>query len=106
MLFPVQTVISNREAIAKWAIQNRIPTVSGWAQFADGGNLMSYGPNLLAASRRLAAFVDGVFKGARPAELPVEQPSRIEFVINLRTAQALGIPISPALLARADRVIE
>ena len=106
MLFPIQTVISNRENIAKWSIQNRIPTVSGWAQFADGGNLMSYGPNLLAASRRLAAFVDGIFKGAKASDLPVELPSRIEFVMNLRTAKALDIPVSPSLLVRADRVIE
>jgi putative ABC transport system substrate-binding protein len=106
MLFPVQTVISNRENIAKWSVQNRIPTVSGWAQFADGGNLMSYGPNLLAASRRLAAFVDGILKGAKASDLPVELPSRIEFVMNLRTAKALGIPVSPSVLVRADRVIE
>jgi len=106
MLFPVQSVIANRVRIAQWAIAARIPTVSGWAQFAQGGNLMSYGPNLREASRRLAAFVDRILKGARAADLPVEQPARVELVLNLRAAKALGVELPPALLARADEVIE
>ena len=106
MMFPVQNVIANRASIAQWAIKSRIPTISGWAQFAEGGNLMSYGPNLLTASRRLAAYVDSILKGTKPAGLPVELPSRIEFVINLQAAKSLAINISPSLLVRADRVIE
>lgn len=106
MLFPVQNVISRRAEIARWSMRTRIPAVSGWAQFAEGGNLMSYGPNLRAASRRLAAFVDRVLKGARPADLPVELPAKVEFVLNLKAAKVLGIDIPAQLLARADDVIE
>ena len=106
MMFPVQNVIAGRERIAQWSIRNRIPTISGWAQFAEGGNLMSYGPNLRAATNRLAYFVDRILKGAKPADLPVEQPVRVEFVVNARTAKALGITIPPVVLLRADRVIE
>lgn len=106
MFFPVQNVINNREHIAAWAIRNRLPAISGWAQFAEGGNLMSYGPNLREACRRLAVYVDRILKGARPAELPVELPRTVELVINLRTAKALAIPVSRALLERADRLIE
>jgi len=106
MMFPVQSVINNREAIAAWAIRHRLPVISGWAQFADGGNLMSYGPNLREASRRLAYFVDKVLKGARPADLPVELPTRVELVVNRRAAKAIGIAIPQSILVRADRVVE
>ena len=106
MAFPVQSVIAVRERVAEWSLRTRIPTASGWSQFVDGGNLMSYGPSLSAASHRLAHFVDRVLKGAKPADLPVEQPTRVELVINARTAKALGIQIPPSILLRADRVIE
>lgn len=106
MMFPVQNIINNRERIAAWALKNRLPTMSGWAQFAEGGNLMSYGPNLREASRRLAYYVDRILKGAKPADLPVELPTQVEFVVNLRTAKALGIKIPQSVLIRADRVIE
>ena len=106
MLFPLQMVVARREMLAQWSLRNRIPTMSGWSQFADGGNLMTYGPNLQAASLRQAYFVDRILKGAKPADLPVEQPVRIEFVLNARTAKALGIKIPPAIRLRADRIIE
>lgn len=106
MVFPVQTAMAARERIAQWSVRSRIPAVSGWAQFADGGNLMSYGPNLRAASFRLASFVDRILKGARPADLPVEHPVTVELVVNSRTAKALGVTIPQAVLLRADRVIE
>lgn len=106
MVFPVQTAMAARERIAQWSVRSKIPTVSGWAQFVEGGNLMSYGPNLRAASFRLASFVDRILKGAKPADLPVEQPLRVELVVNARTAKALGVTIPPAVLLRADRVIE
>lgn len=106
MLFPVQNVINNRERIAAWAIRNRIPTVSGWAQFAEGGNLMSYGPTICATSRRLAFYVDRILRGAKPAELPVELPTQVELVLNRKAARALGIALPQKLLLRADRVIE
>jgi len=104
--FPVANIISDREVIAAWSRRTRIPVISGWAQFADGGNLMSYGPNLRDSFRRLAAYVDKVLKGSRPADLPVELPTRVEFVVNLNAAKALGLTIPPSVLLRADRVIE
>lgn len=106
MMFPVQNIINNRERIAAWSVKNRIPAISGWAQFADGGNLMSYGPNLREASRRLAFYVDRILKGTKPADLPVELPNQVEFVVNIKTAKALGINIPASILVRADRVIE
>jgi putative ABC transport system substrate-binding protein len=106
VFFPVQNVINNRERIAAWSIRTRIPTVSGWAQFTEGGNLMSYGPNLRDSSRRLAFYVDRILKGATPAELPVELPSRVELALNMKTARALGIKVPQSVLVRADRVIE
>ncbi|MEP6969016.1 MAG: ABC transporter substrate-binding protein [Betaproteobacteria bacterium] len=105
LAFPVQNVIARREAIAQWSLQNRIPVISGWAQFAQGGNLMSYGPNLRAANFRLASFVDRILKGALPSALPVEYPVQVELVINMRAANALGITVPAAVLLRADEVI-
>jgi putative ABC transport system substrate-binding protein len=106
MMFPVQNVINNREHIAAWAIKHRLPTISGWAQFAEGGNLMSYGPNLREAMRRIAVFVDRILKGTRPTDLPVELPTRVELVINMKAAKALGVMIPQTVLVRADRVIQ
>jgi putative tryptophan/tyrosine transport system substrate-binding protein len=106
VLFPVQNVILNRERIAAWSLKNRLPAVSGWAQFAEGGNLMSYGPNLRQASRRLAVYVDRILRGAKPAEIPVELPTRVELVVNQKAARALGIRVPQGVLLRADRVIE
>lgn len=106
LAFPVQNVIARREAIAAWSMRNRIPVASGWAQFAQGGNLMTYGPNLRAANFRLASFVDRILKGARASDLPVEYPVQVELVINKRAARALGITIPAAVLLRADEVIE
>ena len=106
MFFPTQTVIANRALIAEWSLKRKIPTISGWAQFADGGNLLSYGPNLADASRRLAYYVDRILKGAKPGDLPVELPSRVELVVNQKAAQALGVSVPPSVRVRADRIIE
>jgi putative tryptophan/tyrosine transport system substrate-binding protein len=106
VMFPFATIIASRERIARWSIERRIPTISGWAQFAEGGNLMSYGPNLRASFRRLATFVDKVLRGAKPAEIPVELPSSVELVVNQRTARALRLTVPNSILQRADRVIE
>ena len=106
VMFPTQHIISSRERIAAWSVKTRMPAVSGWAQFAEGGNLFSYGPNLGETMRRLAFFADRILKGARPAELPVELPTHVEFVINLRMAKTLGITVPPTVLLRANRVIE
>ena len=84
----------------------RIAAISGWAEFATAGNLLSYGPDLREAWRAVAVYVDKILRGARPADLPIEQPTKFELVINLKTAKALGLTIPPSLLQRADQVIE
>lgn len=92
--------------LAAFSIEHRIPTADGWAAFARAGNLFTYGPVVEDVYRRLAAFVDKLRKGARPGDLPVELPTKVELVVNLKTARALGLTLPPAVLARADVVIE
>jgi putative ABC transport system substrate-binding protein len=105
-LLPDAFTIQNRQAIVDFATRRRVPVISGWAIFAQSGALCTYGPRLSDSFRRLAYFVDRILKGAKPAELPIEQPTQFELVLNLRTAKALDIAIPPSLLARADDVIE
>ncbi len=88
------------------ALKQRLPTISAYTTVVRSGVLLSYGPDTIAMSRRAAVFVDKILKGAKPADLPVEQPTKFELVINLKTANALGLTIPPSLLARADQVIE
>ena len=95
----------NFRAIAALALQNRLPSI-GAKEYAEVGGLIGYGVNILALYRRAAYFVDRILKGAKPADLPVEQPTRFELVVNLRTAKTLGLKLPPSLLARADEVIE
>ena len=106
LMFPIQSIISNSARIAAWSTRHRIAAVSGWGQFAEEGNLLSYGANMRESFRRLATFVDRILKGAKPADLAVELPRHVELVINLRTAKALGITVPQALMLRADRLIE
>jgi len=98
-------VPEQRRRITDLATKNRLPAVSDFVEFADSGGLMSYGPNALEPIRRSAVFVDKILKGAKPADLPVEQPTKFELVINLKTAKQIGVIIPPNVLARADRVI-
>jgi len=93
------------ERIAAFSLRERIPTIDGWAPFADAGNLMIYGPVINDVYRRLATYVDRIAKGAKPADLPVELPIKVEFVVNAKTARALGIALPASVLTRADRVI-
>ena len=95
-----------RGQIGVMALKNRLPAASSLREFAEAGLLMTYGVDLRDLHRRAAAFVDKIFKGAKPGDLPFEQPTRFELVINLKTAKALGLDVSPSLLARADEVIE
>ena len=97
---------SNRPRILEFASQQRIPLVTGWGPWARIGSFMSYGPDLDIHVRRAATHVDKILKGAKPADLPVEQPTKFELVINLKTAKALGLTIPPSLLGRADQIIE
>ncbi|MEP7183418.1 MAG: ABC transporter substrate-binding protein [Betaproteobacteria bacterium] len=93
------------ERIAAFSIRNRIPAVDGWAEFARRGNLMIYGPVAADVYRRLAAYVDRIRKGPKPADLPVELPTKVELVVNAKAAKAMRITIPPSILARADEVI-
>jgi len=88
------------------AIKNRLPTISGPREFVEAGGLLAYGPNYPELFRRAATYVDKILKGAKPGNLPVEQPTTFELVINLKTAKALGLTIPQSLLLRADQVIE
>jgi ABC-type uncharacterized transport system substrate-binding protein len=94
-----------RTQLAELALASRLPTMSGEVGYAQAGGLMNYGPHLPDSWYRAATYVDKILKGAQPGDLPVEQPMKFELVINLKTAQALGITIPPSVLFQADEVI-
>jgi len=96
---------ANRKRIAGFALKSRLPSVYGSREDVEAGGLMSYGADLADSDRRVAYYVDRILKGAKPADLPVEQPTKFEFVINLKTAKQIGVTIPPNVLARADKVI-
>jgi putative tryptophan/tyrosine transport system substrate-binding protein len=98
--------VRDRKRIIELAAKHRLPAIYEWPEHVEDGGLMSYGSSLSGTTRRLAIYVDRLFRGARPGDLPVEQPAEFQLVINLRTARTLGLPIPPALLTRTDRVIE
>jgi putative ABC transport system substrate-binding protein len=96
----------NRVRINTFALVAHLPTMYSQREYVEAAGLMSYGPNFLDLNRRAAEYVDKILRGAKPADLPVEQPIKFELAINLTTAKALGLDVSPTLLARADEVIE
>ena len=100
------TINANHARINTLALGARLPTMHGVREYVEAGGLMAYGPNLADLYRRAADYVDKILRGAKPADLPVEQPTKFDLVINLVTAQALGLTVPPSLLARADEVIE
>ena len=105
VIFPDAVMLAHRQLLGDFALRRRIAAMAGWSQFAESGALITYGPNLRDEWRLIATPADRVLKGARPADLPVEQSTRFELVVNLKTAQALGLAVPPTVLVRADRVI-
>jgi putative ABC transport system substrate-binding protein len=103
---PSVMFFNERRRLVDLAAKNRLPAVYTTREFADAGGLMAYGPNFADMWRRAATYVDKILKGAKPGDLPVEQPTKFELVINLKTAKALGLMIPPSLLGRADEVIQ
>jgi len=97
---------ANSATIADLALMHHLPTTSAWWEFAESGGLLVYGANIYDLYGRSPRFVDRIFKGAKPADLPVEQPTKFDFVINLKTAKMLGLTLPPSLLLRADEVIQ
>jgi putative tryptophan/tyrosine transport system substrate-binding protein len=106
IVLPDGLVMQHRKRLIEFAALQRIPAISGWSEFAKSGGTMTYGPNLKASFQRLAVYVDKILKGANPAELAVEQPTKSELVINLKAAKAIGREVPAILLGRADEVIE
>jgi putative ABC transport system substrate-binding protein len=104
-VMPSPMFLTERDRIVRLASRHRLPGMFEQAEFADAGGLMSYGTNFAGMYRRLATYVDKILKGARPGDLPVEQPTTFELVINLKTAKALGLTLPQSLLQRADRVV-
>jgi putative ABC transport system substrate-binding protein len=103
---PSTSAITNRELILRLVGQHRLPTIYPFRFFAEDGGLLSYGPETVQPFRRAAAYVDRILNGEKPADLPVQAPTKYALVINLKTARALGLEVPPMLLARADEVIE
>jgi ABC-type uncharacterized transport system substrate-binding protein len=106
VILPNAAFVPNLKRIADHSLQARLPSSFHLREFTDAGGLIAYGPDRSDLFRRAASYVDKILKGAKPADLPIEQPTKFELVVNLKTAKALGLTIPPSLLARVDQVIE
>jgi putative ABC transport system substrate-binding protein len=106
IVLPNPVTLTHRTQIVELAAKNRLPAMYPWLEFTESGGLMAYSTNRTEMYRRSATFVAKIFQGAKPADLPVEQPTKFELVINMRTARALGLTIPRALLLQADQIIE
>ena len=106
LVFSEGFVVENRQYILNFAMSRRIPVVSGWAVMAESGAVCTYGPRLVESYRRVAYLVDRIIHGAKPADLPIEQPTALELVVNLKSAKILGLTVPPAVLVRADTIID
>jgi putative ABC transport system substrate-binding protein len=106
LVFSDGFALAHADRIAAFSLRQRIPVVAGWAPFAERGNLMAYGPEFADVYRRLATYADRIRKGARTADLPVEQPTKFELVVNLKTAKALGLTVPQTVLLQATEVIQ
>ena len=104
--WPVPWLTDHSAAIAALAVKHRLPTLGGARRFAEGGGLLAYGASAVDTWRRAAGYVDRILKGATPAELPIERPTKFELAINLKTSKALGLTIPHSVLLRADQVID
>jgi putative tryptophan/tyrosine transport system substrate-binding protein len=103
---PTPVINAQQREVLEFAAKNRLPAMYPTSEFVDAGGLMSYAPNYTDLWRRVADFVDKILKGTKPADIPVEQPKQLEFVINLKAAKQIGLTVPPNVLARADRVIK
>ena len=106
IIVPSSVAASHRKEIVEFAIKSRFPATYPQSQYVEAGGLMSYGVSIVDLNRRAATYVDKILKGAKPADLPVEQPTKFELVINLKAAKQIGLTIPPNVLARADKVIK
>jgi putative ABC transport system substrate-binding protein len=105
MMLSSPVIFTHRRRVVDLAVKSRLPTIHSQIEFADAGGVMVYGPNDADMYRRAATYVDKILRGAKPSELPVEQPVKFDFIINLKTAKQIGLTIPPNVLARADKVI-
>jgi putative ABC transport system substrate-binding protein len=107
LVLPAETTIHEQRArIAQFAVQHRLPSISAWREFAEAGGLMVYGVSIPDVFRRAVGYIDKILKGAKPGDLPIEQPTKFELVVNLKTAKAIGVTFPPSVLARADEVLQ
>jgi putative ABC transport system substrate-binding protein len=106
LVAPSPLFFAERRRLAELALKHGLPTVSGQREYAEAGGLIAYGANLAELFRRAAGYVDKILKGTRPADLPIEQPTKFELVVNLKTAKALGVTVPQSLLSRADEVLQ